>query len=285
MKSIFQALVVISFLGTQANAQNAEPDTSWKTGGFIGLNFTQVSLSQWAPGGENSMSFAGVVNLFSNYEKGKVQWMNNFDMNYSMLKSGDIGLRKNDDRLELNSKYSRKISEHWLYSGLFNFKSQLANGYNYPNDSLVISKFMAPGFLTLSIGFTYKPVDYFEVMISPVASKMTFVNDQFLSDAGAYGVDPGKKVRSEFGAYLNMRFKKDIMENVTLASKLELFNNYTDKDKDNAKKIDVNWESTLTLKVNKFLTASVVAQVVYDANIVERTQFREVLGIGFGYKF
>ena len=122
-------------------------------------------------------------------------------------------------------------------------------------------------------------------MISPATGKFTIVSDKTLSDLGAYGVDPGKTVRSEFGAYLNMKFKKDIMTNVTLTSKLELFNNYTDKDKNNAKKIDVNFENQLNLKVNKFITASVIAQLVYDANIIERTQFKELIGVGFGYKF
>lgn len=102
---------------------------------------------------------------------------------------------------------------------------------------------------------------------------------------GAYGVDPGKSVRSEFGAYLNMKFKKELMTNVTLTSNLELFNNYTDENKQNAKNIDVNFNNTLNLKVNKYITASVNVQLVYDANIVERTQFKELIGVGFGYKF
>ena len=82
-----------------------------------------------------------------------------------------------------------------------------------------------------------------------------------------------------------MKFKKDIMENITLTSKLELFNNYTDKDKNNAKKIDVNFENQINMKVNKYFTASILLVVVYDANVIERTQFKELIGVGFGYKF
>ena len=75
------------------------------------------------------------------------------------------------------------------------------------------------------------------------------------------------------------------MTNVTLTSKLELFKNYIDKDKHNDKQIDVNFNNTLDLKVNKYITASVNIQVIYDANIIERTQFKELIGVGFGYKF
>ncbi len=279
-------MVLAMLIGLNVIAQTPTvKDTSWKSGGFIGVNFSQVNLSQWSAGGENSLSLNASVNLFSNYLKGKIDWQNTLDLGYAYLESGDNGARKSDDKIDFTSKFGRKISAHWLYSALINFKSQFAPGYAYPNDSTVVSRFLAPGFFTASLGFTYKPVDYFEVMISPATGKFTIVSDKTLSDLGAYGVDPGKTVRSEFGAYLNMKFKKDIMTNVTLTSKLELFNNYTDKDKNNAKKIDVNFENQLNLKVNKFITASVIAQLVYDANIIERTQFKELIGVGFGYKF
>ena len=260
-------------------------DTSWKSGGLIAVNFSQVNLSQWSAGGENTMSLNTSINLYSNYLKGKIDWQNTLDFGYAFLKTATGGVKKSDDRIEFTSKYGRKFSKNWLYSGLVNFKSQFAPGYLYPNDSTIISNFMSPGFLTVSIGFTYKPVDYFEVFISPAAGKFTFVTSKSLSDMGAYGVDPGKSVRSEFGAYLNMKFKKELMTNVTLTSNLELFNNYTDENKQNAKNIDVNFNNTLNLKVNKYITASVNVQLVYDANIVERTQFKELIGVGFGYKF
>ena len=260
-------------------------DTSWKSGGLIAVNFSQVNLSQWSAGGENTMSLNSSINLYSNYLKGKNDWQNTLDFGYAFLKTATGGVKKSDDRIEFTSKYGRKFSKNWLYSGLVNFKSQFAPGYLYPNDSTIISNFMSPGFLTVSIGFTYKPVDYFEVFISPAAGKFTFVTSKSLSDMGAYGVDSGKSVRSEFGAYLNMKFKKELMTNVTLTSNLELFNNYTDENKQNAKNIDVNFNNTLNLKVNKYITASVNVQLVYDANIVERTQFKELIGVGFGYKF
>ena len=285
MNKKYYLLILVSFINFQIVAQTAAVDTSWKKGGFIGLNFTQVNLSQWAQGGENSLAFSGTINLFANYIKGKIDWQNSLDLAYAMIQSGNNGIRKSDDKIDLTSKYSRKFSEHWLYGVLFNFKSQFANGYKFPNDSIAVSKFFSPAYITLAPGVTYKPVEYFEVFISPATGKWTFVNDQILSDAGAYGVEPGETVRSEFGAYLNLKFKKDIMENVNFSTKLELFNNYTDKDKDNAKKIDVNWENALNMKVNKFITASITTQLLYDANVVERTQFKQTVGVGFGYKF
>jgi hypothetical protein len=286
MKKYYLLFFVLSLATGQAFSQATTPvDTSWKRGGFIGINFSQVNLSKWAQGGENSLSLASSVNLFANYVEGRVEWMNNLDLGYGMVKTGTFPARKSEDKIDLTSKYSRKISDKWLVGIIGNFKTQFAPGYIYPNDSFIVSKFMAPGYLTIGPGLTYKPVTYFEVFISPITAKFTFVTDETLSDAGAYGVKPGETVRSEFGAYLNAIFKKDIFENVTLSSKLELFNNYTDEDKDNAKKIDVNWESSLNMKVNEWITASITAQVLYDANVIETTQYKQVIAIGLGYKF
>ncbi len=281
-KLILLSAFALSCLITKAQTPQ---DTSWKKGGFIGLNFSQVNLSKWAPGGENSVAMASNVNLFANYVKDKNEWSNSLDLSYALIKSGSQKVRKNDDKIDFNSKYSRKFAAKWSYGILLNFKSQFAPGYLYPDDSTVVSKFLAPGYITVAPGITYKPVDYFEAFFSPATGKFTIVNDQILSDARAYGVDSGKKVRSEFGAYLNLKFKKDIWTNVSLTSKLELFNNYTDKDKDNAKKVDVNWDTALNMKVNEYLTVTVNTVVVYDANIVETTQFKELLGIGLGVKF
>lgn len=279
------ALLIISFLLVTVFSYGQQPDTSWKKGGFVNINFTQVSLNQWAQGGENSLALASSLNLFANYVKDKTTWSNALDLGYALLKSGSQSIRKSDDRIDLTSKWGYKFADKWYYSALFNFKSQFAEGFQYPNDSMVISKFLSPGYAILAIGINYKPVDYFELFLSPATGKLTIVNDKFLSDVGAYGVKPGHTTKIEFGAYLNMKLKKEIMTNVTLYTKLELFNNYTDENKDNQKNIDVNWETGLNMKVNKLLSATLVTQLIYDDNIIKRTQFKELIGVGLGYKF
>jgi len=288
MKKLFllsSLILISSIVLAQTNSTAVPVDTSWKKGGFINVNFSQVSLDKWAQGGENSLALSGALNLFANYAKDKTTWDNNIDLAYAILKSGPAPSRKSDDKIDFTSKFGRKMSEHWSYSALFNFKSQFTKGYKYPDDSNVVSKFLAPGYVTLALGFNYKPVDYFEVFISPATGRLTIVHDDVLSAVGAYGVKPGEKTRMEFGAYLNMKFKKDIMENVTLMTKLELFDNYSDDNGNNRKNVDVNWETSLNMKVNKFITASIATQLIYDHDVIKHTQFKEVIGVGLGYKF
>lgn len=290
----------------------------WKTGGFTSANINQVSLSNWAAGGDNSFSITLLGNAFANYTKGKTTWENSLDLGYGLIRNGGIDkFRKNEDKIDFVSKFGHQINKngHWFYSGLVNFKSQFAPGFNYPNDSIAVSRFLAPAFMMVAIGLDYKPVDYVSIFMSPATGKFTFVNDQKLADAGLYGVQgaiyepttgalvsKGQTFRPEFGAYISAKFQKDVAKNVNLKTKLDLFNNYTDKNKPNRKNIDVNWETLISMKVNKFISVSLFSHLIYDNDINipifstvggvktqtgfgPRIQFKQVSGLGFSYKF
>jgi len=142
----------------------------------------------------------------------------------------------------------------------------------------------------------YKPSEVFSMFLAPLASKFTFVLDEELSDAGSFGLDPGQTVRSELGGYIKMALKKEILKNVTLDTKIDLFSNYLD----NPQYVDVNWNMLLTFKVNEYLSASLLTQLIYDHDIqfgsdtngdgVEdtfepRVQVKELFGMGLAYTF
>jgi hypothetical protein len=280
----FFIVILIAFSISTAYAQK---DTAkyWKKGGFAVFTLNQVSLTNWTAGGENALSSTAIANLFGNYKKGKIIWDNSLDMGYGLMKSNSNKAKKNEDKIELNSKLGYKAFGKVYYSALVNYRSQFGKGYNYPNDSVVVSRFNAPGYLTVSLGLDYKPNDYFSLFVSPATGRFTFVSDKLLSDAGAYGVDSGKRVRSEFGAILSAKFQKDVVKNINVVSKLTLFNDYTDKNKANRKNFDVNWEVMINIKAGKFLTTTILANLIYDQNVIARTQFKEVLGVGVSYKF
>jgi hypothetical protein len=283
----------------EASLRKNTTDTldGWKKGGTIFLNTAQTSLTNWAAGGVNSFAVNGLVSLFANYTKGNSTWDNTLDMGYGKVKQGEGKFIKSDDKIDLVSKYGQKASKSCYYAALFNFKTQMDNGYNYPNDSVKISKFMAPAYILGAIGMDYKPNDAFTAFIAPLTTKITLVNDQTLADSGAFGVDRGHKMRAEFGGYVRVAFARDIMKNVNFGTKIDLFSNYL-KD---PKFIDVNWETLLTLKVNQFISASIGTQLIYDHDILiakdedknattpdiikPRVQFKEVLSIGFNLKF
>lgn len=283
----------------------------WKTGGVVSIGLTQVSLTNWAAGGQNSVAVSSLVELFANYKKEKVTWDNNLSMGYGIINQ-DKKMRqdkwfKNDDRFQVTSKYGQHAFRHWYYSGLLDFKTQFAPGYNDPllPDSLrtTISDFLAPGYGVLALGMDYKP-NGITILIAPVTGKFTVVNNQTLANAGAFGVekavydetDPtkmitaGKRFRGEFGGFVKVKYVKDLTTTLNFKSNLELFSNYLN----NPGNVDVFWDNLLSLKIVKYITVAYNAIVIYDNDIMitdvdgntgPRTQFKSVLSANFSYKF
>jgi len=284
-------LILLMLLPIIATAQEEKKDSLWITSGNTTLNFSQVSLSNWAAGGKSSMSGIFMLNYAANYKKDKVSWDNSFDFRYGFLKEENTDLRKSDDNIDISSKVGYQAKGNWFYSGLLNFKSQFASGYNYTDDGKgdAISKFMAPGYLTLGLGMDYK-TEVFSAMIAPLSGKFTFVLDNDLSDQGAFGVDAGSKTRSELGATVKLEVKKDIMKNVTFNTKLDLFSNYLH----NPQNVDVDWTVKINMKVNDYLSANFITQMIYDDDVEfensdgsaePRLQFMESFGVGLTFKF
>ncbi len=290
-------LLLTSFFIFNYFAVKAQDTASvWKKGGNIGLNVTQVALSNWAGGGQNTIGITGLASISVGYAEGKTTWDNSAELGYGMTKLDKQNFRKSDDRILLVSKFGHKASEEFLYSALLDFRSQFDKGYKYTKNAagngdtaIYISNLMAPAFLNVGIGMTYKPTDYLEILVAPLSNRVIFVMDNELSKQGAFGITPGKNIKSELGAVLNIFFKKEILKNVTLQSRLNTFGAY-----EYLPSLVVTWESLLNMKVNDYITASFAADIFYDERIaVNRddgtigpaTQFRNVLSIGFGYKF
>jgi Protein of unknown function (DUF3078) len=269
---------------------------AWYMNGTAALNFSQATFSNWSSGGQNSLGLNSFLNLQANYKKGKHSWGNTFDLGYGFNIQGkmkDAKTTKSNDKLEITSAYGYSISKDnkWLLTVLVNFRTQFSAGYNYPDDSTVTSNFMSPGYLVAGLGVTYAPVKWFSLFMSPSSGRFTFVLDKKLSDSGAFGVDRGKKMHAEFGPYVRADLNKDLSKTINLSTTVEFFTDYIETFGN----IDVNWSLLLTMKVNKWLAASIATQLIYDDHVKiktaptgepgPRTQFKELLGIGLTYKF
>ncbi|MEZ7866171.1 MAG: DUF3078 domain-containing protein [Paludibacteraceae bacterium] len=299
---IFGMVASSQITDAESKLKKVETDTvaSWKKGGFSGLNFSQTSLTNWAAGGQNSLALNGLFNFFAVYKDTLNVWENTLDLGYGFLRQSSYdGIMKTDDRIEFNSKYGRKAFKNFYYAGLLNFRTQFSPGYNYPNDVDKISNFMAPGYLLAALGLNYIPNTYFNAFLSPLTGRLTFVLDEALSQKGAFGVAKGEKRKKELGGYVRLAFaksdfKQGFFQNMSIGTKVDLFSNYL-KD---PQYVDVNWETLLGMKVNKYITVSLNTQLIYDHDVridynqsgsidddSPRVQFKEILGIGFMYKF
>lgn len=289
-KGFFSVLFLIVFSNCLQAQQNAADTVvtvirPWDTKSSIALNFSQVSLSNWAGGGESSISVNSLVNLNATYSKGRSIWENRLDVAYGLIRQGDSaprGFRKTDDLLNVLTKYNHRIIEEFYITALVDYRTQMREGFKFSENEdgdlirTKISDFMAPGFLVASLGATYKKPKYYSVTLSPFTGKFTFVLNDSLSAAGAFGVDPGERVRSEAGAAVNSTFQKTIFTNVDFQTSLNLFAGYK-----TFSHVDVNWEGVLFLKVNKYIKSSISAQLIYDHDIIQKTQWRNLINVGF----
>jgi hypothetical protein len=294
------AALTITSLAAFAQAPAAPKDTTkkdtvWKIHGQNTILINQSSFSNWAAGGVNSVALNVVFDYDFDYKKGNWSWDNKTIVGYGLSKQNGIGWRKNDDRLILNSLLGYKAAQYWLYTFYGNFQTQFTNGYSYDanNNRTLISGAFAPAYLTLGPGFAYKRSDNFRVNISPLAARFTFVQNDSLSNIGAFGVTPGNHTLFEFGSSLDAYYKVNIAKNVSLENILKLYENYLK----NPGNVYADYALNLYMKVNKTVTVNAGVELINDPNaqIAETEngvtsshsllQVKQIFGAGFTYKF
>lgn len=294
MKRALITLIIATFTLTTFAQDDKDKleDGKWYLKGVTGFNLSQTSLTNWSAGGESS--FAGNIYLNGSLTRksGNWLWSNALALDYGLTRTESLGTQKVTDKIDFTTQLGYSTNNKWYYTIMGDFKSQFYKGYNYPDKSMYISKFMAPAYSNISLGIEYRPNENYSVYLSPLAGKLTFVQDDSLSNAGAFGVDPGDKFKAELGAYIKARMQKKIMENVELISTVDFFTPY-DKSFGN---VDINWDILVSMKINRFLTASINTTLKYDDDVKTidkdgvtprgpKVQFKEMLGLGVAYNF
>jgi hypothetical protein len=267
---------------------------TWKTGGLYTLTFNQAALSNWAAGGDKfAVSLNTQLNLYAFYLDGRRSWDNLLNVQYGVANTTSLGTRKTTDLFDVTSKYGYDVGKKWYVSGLFDFRTQFAPGYNYPDAEtrVLTSNFLAPAYLLLSAGMNYKPNSNFSLFLSPATARELIVNSDSLAAQGAFGVDSGKKSRFEFGAYASINFNTDLNQPASYVGRLDLFSDYLN----NPQNIAVFMTNVLNVKVSSVLAVNFSVTMIYDDRIKSvkadgsfggpALQLQEIMGIGLAYKF
>ncbi|GLB53460.1 hypothetical protein NBRC110019_25010 [Neptunitalea chrysea] len=287
------------------------PEASWIKSNKISVNLNEVAFSNWNAGGENSISAITKGTFSRKYEDRYLQWSNEMVLKYGLNLQEGQGIRKTDDGMSLNSTFGyRKDSlSYWFYSAKLTFNSQFSNGYNYPDKDNPISRFMAPGYLFVGLGMEYSDTpEKLTVYISPGTFKATFVLDQDLANNGSFGVtgarydssgniiEEGKKYFGEFGILVSGTWKKKLYDNMAMNNSISFYTDYINSFGN----IDIDWEMSVDLTVNKFVKANIGTHIKYDddvkfvsaedengndASYGARMQLKQLLGVGLSYSF
>ena len=264
---------------------------TWRKGGMYGINISQGSLSNWAAGGDEfSLSVNSVLNLFAFYKKDKHSWDNSLDFNLGYVNTTSLGSRKNDNRIDLLSKYGYALNSKLNIAGLVNFRSQFFKGYTYEDDVKTLSStFLSPAYILVSPGLDFKPNADLSIFVSPITTRWTIVKDDSLSAQGLYGVDPGKHSNAEFGAFASVNYLKEFNPNVSFKSRLDLFSNYRRKPKN----VDLYFTNVLNVKLTKLLSITWSVDMIYDDDVRlfgkdnngAALQVKSLIGVGLLARF
>jgi len=276
------------------------PQSFWDTLNEFRLNVNEVAFVNWNAGGNNSVSALANMHFKRNYKFRYLNWNNELRLRYGINAQEGRRLRKTDDQIRISSTigFRKDTITSWYYSVKANFNTQFSNGYKYPNRTTPISRFMAPGYLFLGAGTSYIPEGKkFNLYISPITQKATFVLDGELSNQGVFGVDKGAHLFMEIGFLVTNKWEKEVVKNVLMNHRVSLYTDYILSFGN----IDVDWELTFKLKVNKYLNANVGTHIIFDDDIkfdevvaadgtiidpgIARIQFKQVLGVGLTYAF
>ncbi len=292
MKKLF--LSVFATLSFLANAQEAPAVDSTKHWSIVGQNtlmLNQAAFSNWVAGGANNIGWIAGTNYNMTYEKDKDLWENIVVLGYGESNTKGVGTRKTQDIINLSTNYGRKIAKSWYASAGASLLTQFAPGYDYAGTSPIIStgsnggfkktsSFMAPGYVNLGAGFTYRPNENFTATLRPANARWTFVMDKDLQFAGNYGLkNNGDSSLFQFGFLGTAMYKMKIMENVTLLNTASVFSNYLD----HPERLVLGYGGVLNMKINKYVSSVVTVDVLYDHNQIQKTQFKQTLGVGFAY--
>lgn len=255
----------------------------WYISGNNSLLFSQSAFSNWVPGGVNSFALNANVDYEFNLTKGKHIWDNRILLGYGIQANEDEDARKTNDIIDLTSSYGYNIGNNWFLAASMNFRTQFTEGYDFTtNPRTKISNLMAPAYLSLGLGLDYKPSENFQVNLHPFTPRVTFVLDKDLQQQGNFGLkNNGDATLFEFGAYIGARYKLQIMEGITYDNRIGMYADYLK----NFGNVDIAYQGLLDLKVNRFISAQVSVNLLYDDDQIKKVQVKQTLGIGFNYKF
>lgn len=251
----------------------------WKRSGTFIFNLNQGALSNWAGGGEdNTLGINSLLSYAVNFRQGKNTWDNFFDMALGFQNATSFDkYRKIDDRIDITSKYGYQVSNRWYASLLFNFNSQFLEGYDYSTTPITkISSFLSPGKIILSPGMNYKTANRFSFFISPATFRWVLKRDPDFLNVAKFGVDSAKKANMEFGAYITTTYKAQITRWATYTGRLDLFSNYRREPQN----VDLLMNNLLTMKFTKLFATNLSFDLIYDHDVRQRLQVKEIFGIG-----
>jgi len=295
MKKIIILLLLFLSFNSYSNLRLdsvwTSPNSYYLSKGKITTLLNQSQYSNWIAGGVNNLSLTLILDYDFTLKKGDLEWINRLDGAYGLVKNQNEDIKKNEDRIEIYSLVAIKNKGRWSYSAFFNLKSQWSNGYKYSQgangvvDRTLTTKFLSPAYSQVGVGMFYKKDDNFWFNYGLLSARYIMVNPVFtetlLNGENYFGVEKGESGRFEAGGMISAYYTKEIMKNMLMENKLNLFQNYLEDPLN----IDVDYTLSLEFTINQFFSTNILLQILYDDNAIPEIQLKEVFGVSFNVNF
>ncbi len=304
MKPTFLTLVLLLSGATvfaQKETKDDTPKDGWTHATNITLLFNQSAFnSAWVGGGTTNVAGNLSASYDFDYRKENIIWDNKILGDYGLTKLKDQECpRKTNDRFEFNSILGKQIKASlWYYSFFLNFITQFAPGYEFGEDTngnttrTETTHIFSPGYIQMGSGLLWKKSNNLKVHIAPATARLIVVDskftetdtdqaaiDSFNDDGGYFGVKANETTRVEFGSSSSATAKFNLMDNVSWENILKIYANYIE----DLTNIDIDYTANIEMTINKYLSANLTFQAIYDDNAVGAFQIREVFGLGVNY--
>ena len=183
--------------------EKVEKPKYWTSSLKTQINVGQTQLTNWAAGGDNTVSLAAFIDGNANWKKNDMFWNNRLQLDYGFLYASSKPIvQKSSDRIYLESKWGYKTEsmKNFYFSANYDFKSQFSTGYDYKTPASVTdengeelkgaelrdvwraarvlkSNFLAPAYTNLALGIDYKPTKWLSVNFAPLTGGFVIVKD------------------------------------------------------------------------------------------------------------
>lgn len=256
--------------------------SDWKHTLVAGLTVTQVSYTDWAQGGENALAYTLSIDGKSVRDVTLTNWSNSYKVAYGQTRLGSKGLRKTDDKIELESVLTYKIGTYINPYASATFKSQFDDGFKYndaANTQTKISSAFDPIYLTQALGVGYQPFVQLKTRLGAAVREV--LDDSrygYADDAKTTAEIEASKIEGGLESVTDVEIK--IEENTLFTAKLEMFAPFNNIDV-----VVVRSDNTLSSKLNKYIAVVFNIQLINDRSVSTRTQVKEGLAMGLSYTF
>ncbi|MCP4145008.1 MAG: DUF3078 domain-containing protein [bacterium] len=273
LRVMFLLLIAVSL-----SAAEAPVDTVTWTHEAIGtVSFSQNSFSNWAQGGTNQLSWFADGNGKLIRENSGSTWQSNLKMELGQVKQDGVGTRKSLDQIFMESIYTLKKGDFFNPYVAASLKTQFVTGYDYDTEpDTEVSAFNDPLVMTQSVGGGMKPYSWLESRVG-LAAKETFT-DQFTSWADDSSTSEIEKSRVEGGIEIINSADIKVNGHVSVKSRLALFWGFENTDK-----MDVDWATDVNVNLYKMINLTFKLQLIYDEDVIAKTQLMQVFGVGMSY--